>query len=172
LYYDAGLFFQNRPLINNILAKSYDAGQKVVARPEKQNYSSFTGVDIAKFNLNLAREITGLNSPDETTIRAIANQLMNELRCHGLYLSYTDGDSYCVDGNQFEVIPPSLTRHGTSYVGTGSAEIAALTLMIAANAPLPLAARIAALAGAMSAEKQPVTYFSLAELQERFESTS
>jgi D-beta-D-heptose 7-phosphate kinase/D-beta-D-heptose 1-phosphate adenosyltransferase len=168
LDYNSGLFQQNYVLINNVIKFAQEAGTKVIVRPEKANYHLFTGVDIAKFNVNLATEIVGVNSVNETSIRITANKLMNEMQCKGLYLSLVDDTSYCLEGDQFESIPPFINRHGESYVGTGSAQIAALSLLTAANAPLLFSAQIATFAGALSALKPPVTFFSLTELQDAF----
>ena len=71
LDYDAGIYSQNYLLINNILGIASEAGIKVIARPDKANYQLFAGVDIAKFNVNLALEIVGVNSVNETSIREI-----------------------------------------------------------------------------------------------------
>ncbi len=168
LDYNSGIFSQNSALTSNILSTTKRAGIKVLARPDKNNYNLFTGVDIAKFNLNLAATIVGINSINETSVRIIATRLMNELQVKGLFLSYTDANSYCLDGDQFEVIPRFLPHHGISYVGVGSATVATLALLIAAGAPLSVAAQVASMAGALSAMKPPVTYFSLQELQEAF----
>ncbi len=168
LDYNSGLFTQNGALTSKILPIAKRAGIKVLARPDKNNYSLFTGVDVAKFNLNLAATIVGINSINETSVRIIATKLMNDLRCRGLYLSFADTSSYCLDGDQFEVIPRFLPHHGISYVGVGSATVATLALLMAAGAPLTIAAQVASLAGALSAMKPPVTYFSLEELQEAF----
>lgn len=168
LDYNSGLFTGNGALTSKILAIAKRAGVKVLARPDKNNYPIFTGVDVAKFNLNLAANIVGINSINETSVRIIATKLMNELQCRGLVLSYADASSYCLDGDRFEVIPSFLPYHGISYVGVGSATVAVLALLLAAGAPLPVAAKVASMAGALSAVKPPVTYFSLEELQEAF----
>ena len=169
LDYNSGVFTKNAPLTNNILAIAKRAGVKILARPDKNNYSLFTGVDVAKFNLNLAANIVGINSVNETSVRIIASKLMNELQCRGLYLSYVDAASYCLDGDRFEIIPKVLNHQVISYVGSGSAMMATLALLIAAGAPYTVAAQVASVAGALSAIKTPVTYFSLQELQEAFE---
>jgi len=166
--YNSGFFTKNTILMNKILAIAKRAGVKVLARPDKHNYPLFTGVDVAKFNLNQAANIVGINSVNETSVRIITTKLMNELQCKGLYLSYVDAPSYCLDGDRFEVIPRVLAHHGISYVGVGSATVAALALLIAAGAPFTVAVQIANIAGALSAMKPPVTYFSLQELQEAF----
>jgi rfaE bifunctional protein kinase chain/domain len=168
LDYNSGIFSHNNSLARKIITTAKQAGVKVLARPDKNNYTLFTGVDIAKFNLNLAAGLVGINSINETSVRIIATKLMNELQSKGLFLSYADANSYCLDGDKFEVIPRFLAQRGISYVGVGSATVATLALMIAAGAPLSLAASVASMAGALSAMKPPVTYFPLQELQEAY----
>ncbi len=168
LDYNSGVFTHNNSLTSKIITTARQAGVRVIARPDKNNYTLFTGVDVAKFNLYQAASLVGINSINETSVRIIATKLMNELQCKGLFLSYADADAYCLDGDKFEVIPRFLAHRGISYVGVGSATLAILTLLTAAGAPLSLAATVASVAGALSAMKPPVTYFSLQELQEAF----
>jgi D-beta-D-heptose 7-phosphate kinase/D-beta-D-heptose 1-phosphate adenosyltransferase len=170
--YDEGLFSQNYTLINNIVALANERGIKIIARPEKANYQFFTGADIVKFNINLAMSIVGVNSINETSMRIISNRLVNELQSKSLFLAQVDGNSYsfdCAQEDRFDVIPSYLSHHGRSYVGSGSAQVAALALMTAGGAPLPVAARVAAMAGALAAAKPPLTFFSTIDLQEAFD---
>lgn len=168
LDYGMGLFVQNYVLINNILTLAKEKKIKVIVRPDKANYHLFSDVYISKINLNLASSIVGINPVNETSIRIIGNKMMNDIKCCALYLSYLDADSYFFQDEKMHLIKKVIPRHGISYVGVGSAIMAALAVVTAAGGSRDFAIKVANFAGALSAMKPPVDFFTLEELHEAY----
>ncbi|GAB4329227.1 MAG: D-glycero-beta-D-manno-heptose-7-phosphate kinase [Promethearchaeota archaeon] len=167
LDYGMGMFQgQNRYLSTELLKLASKRGVPTVARPSRSGYEGFSGVTLAKVNLRLACSMVGVADVNQTSVRIVGNKLLNDVRCRALFLPHVDGTSYLFRSNSPDPVEfaSKLKYHGTSYVGVGSAIMATMALGAAARLDDVAVAKLAHLAGSLSALCQPVTFFTVTDL--------
>ena len=125
----------------------------VTADPKPSNLAAFAGVDCIAPNVAEAASASGVAIDGDATLARAAGRLLRVAHCkhvlvtrgeHGMTLFGTDGAPFTV---------PAVARQVYDVSGAGDTVISALTLALAAGAPIRHAVALASLAAGVVVEK-------------------
>ena len=147
--YSKGLV--SAPLVRALL----DHKRRIVVTgdPKPANLEAFAGIDCIAPNLIEAAEAVGKPIDSDAALAAAASRLLRMTGCR--YVLVTRGEHgmtlFSGDGAPFTV--PAIARQVFDVSGAGDTVISALTLALAANAPIRHAVALASLAAGVVVEK-------------------
>lgn len=148
--------------IRQLIELSHAAAKPVFVDPKGDDYSSYSGATVLTPNRAELREVVG-RWRDEADLDARAQQLRHRLGLQALLLTRSEeGMTLYSDDGAWSV--PALTREVYDVSGAGDTVIAALSVMVAAGAPLRDAVTVANRAGGIAVSKfgsSTVTYDEL-----------
>ena len=139
------------PIVQALL--SHKRRAIVTGDPKPDNLDAFVGVDCVAPNLAEAASAAGMPIDDDAALARAAARVLKRVRCrhvlvtrgeHGMTLFGTDGAPFTV---------PAVARQVYDVSGAGDTVISALTLALAAGAPIRHAVTLASLAAGVVVEK-------------------
>ncbi len=139
--YDKGLLTPR--LLQMVIQRAQALGKPVCLDPKIKNFLHYRGVDVITPNQHEAERAANLEITDEASLRAAATAIRNLLACKNVLITRGEhGMSLlAADDTLFHI--PTVAREVYDVTGAGDTVIAALTLALAAGAPLHEAALIA-----------------------------
>jgi D-beta-D-heptose 7-phosphate kinase/D-beta-D-heptose 1-phosphate adenosyltransferase len=131
-----------------LIAAARAAGRRVVVDPKGDDYSRYAGADIITPNRPELAQATGLPVETEEEIVAAARALREAHGFGAVLVTRSEDGMTLLDGDTLHHFPAEAPEvHDVS--GAGDTVVAVLAAGIAAGLPLPVAARLANIAGGL-----------------------
>lgn len=141
-----------------------------IAVDSRYNLAAFRGVFIAKPNEPELAAATGMPVGSAAASIAAGRALKEALGAQAVLCTRGRSGMALLEGNlDPDLIPVHGDREAVDVTGAGDTVVATLALAIAAGAPLPLAARVANVAGALVVRKPGTATVTTDELLEELE---
>ncbi|MDD2795468.1 D-glycero-beta-D-manno-heptose-7-phosphate kinase [Acidocella sp.] len=129
-----------------LIAGAKKLGRKVIVDPKGRDYALYAGADVITPNRRELAEATGMPVDSEAGIVAAARKLMAAHDFGAVLVTRSeDGMSLVMQGEVHHF--PGEAKEVFDVSGAGDTVVAALAAALAANVPLPGAARLANIAG-------------------------
>jgi rfaE bifunctional protein kinase chain/domain len=139
------------PIVQSLLA--YKRRPIVTGDPKPDNLDAFAGVDCIAPNLAEAASASGMAIDSDAALARSAARLLKRVRCRNVLVTRGEHGMtlFGAQGAPFTV--PAVARQVYDVSGAGDTVISALTLALAAGAPIRHAVTFASLAAGVVVEK-------------------
>lgn len=147
--YSKGLV--SAPLVRALL----DQKRRVVIAgdPKPQNLASFAGIDVIAPNLAEASEAAGMIIDSDAALASAAARLLRATGCRHVLVTRGEHGMTLFGGSGAPFTVPAIARQVFDVSGAGDTVISALTLALAAGAPIRHAVVLASLAAGVVVQK-------------------
>ncbi len=161
--YDRGVI--TSALIGGVVTAARESGKIVVAQPKMRHYLDFTGVTYVKSNLEEAKNATGMNIVNETSLRNLGVNLIGRLDCKSLLVTRGEAGMTLFEKDNVTNFPPLGGRKNLfSKVGVRDAMTGVFSLAISAGGNVYQATCLSNVAGAVRSDLPRNATLSIHEL--------
>jgi rfaE bifunctional protein kinase chain/domain len=125
----------------------------ITADPKPENLDAFAGVDLIAPNLAEASNAAGIEISDDASLARAAASLLKRTGCRHVLVTRGERGMTLFGANDGPFTVPAVARQVYDVSGAGDTVISALTLALAAGAPIRHAVTFASLAAGVVVEK-------------------
>ncbi|NJD91551.1 MAG: D-glycero-beta-D-manno-heptose-7-phosphate kinase, partial [Geobacter sp.] len=147
-----------------IIAAGRTAGVPVVVDPKGADYSKYSGATIITPNRKEAEQAAGVMITDETSLKAAADKLLEQLGLSALLITRSEAGMSLFRENGATLHIPTVAREVYDVSGAGDTVLALLSLGIAAGMSMDDAAALANTAAGIAVGKLGTSTVSPAEI--------
>jgi rfaE bifunctional protein kinase chain/domain len=139
------------PIVQALL--SHKRRTIVTGDPKPDNLDAFTGVDCIAPNLAEAANAAGMAIDSDAALARSAARLLKRVHCHHVLITRGEHGMTLFGADSAPFTVPAVARQVYDVSGAGDTVISALTLALAAGAPIRHAVAFASLAAGVVVEK-------------------
>jgi D-beta-D-heptose 7-phosphate kinase/D-beta-D-heptose 1-phosphate adenosyltransferase len=162
---DYGKGVVNVRLLKAVLAGAHRRGLSVIVDPKIEHFLRYRGVDCITPNLKEAAEGLRVLPPrSDAEVDELGRRIVRRLRCRSVLITRSERGMSLYREAQGPLHIASQAREVFDVTGAGDTVVAALSLALAAGAPLEAAARISNAAAGVVVGKLGTATVSPAEL--------
>jgi len=148
------------------IAMAREAGCPVIADPKRASFAAYHGVSVLTPNEAEVTRATGIHATDDLAVDEAGRLALAQAGAEAVLVTRSEKGLTLVRENAPPMHVPTRARSVADVSGAGDTTVAALAIMLACHAPLPLAAAMANVAAGISVGKAGTATVAHAELVE------
>jgi D-beta-D-heptose 7-phosphate kinase/D-beta-D-heptose 1-phosphate adenosyltransferase len=157
--------FLSKKLVASIIEEAKQRGVAVIVDPKSDDFSMYCGATIIKPNLSEAYQAAKL-SKDEP-LDKVADILLEKTQAKYLFITKSEKGISLFDKSRKRQDFPVIAKEVKDVTGAGDTVLAMLTLSVANQIDISMAAKLCNIAGGMVIERMGCVRLTLADLAER-----
>jgi D-beta-D-heptose 7-phosphate kinase/D-beta-D-heptose 1-phosphate adenosyltransferase len=148
------------------IAMAREAGCPVIADPKRASFAAYHGVSVLTPNEAEVTRATGIHATDDLAVDEAGRLALAQAGAEAVLVTRSEKGLTLVRESAPPMHVPTRARSVADVSGAGDTTVAALAIMLACHAPLPLAAAMANVAAGISVGKAGTATVGHAELVE------
>ena len=148
------------------IAMAREAGRPLIADPKRAHFGAYRGVTVLTPNEAEVTRATAISATDDASVDEAGRRALEQAGAEAVIVTRSEKGLTLVRHDVAPVHVPTHARSVADVSGAGDTAVAALAIMIACQAPLPLAAAMANVAAGISVGKAGTATVAHAELAE------